>query len=78
MEYTGDYINNVLHMCPRGKYTLLRVIFLQYSRLTAQVLKEYNPSKGVLSPLANCSVTLFIVICLQCKGLQPFVGRALL
>jgi hypothetical protein len=22
---------------------------------------KYNPSKGVLSPLANCSVTLFIV-----------------
>ena len=47
--YTGDYINNVLHMCPRGKYTHLGVIFLQY------------PAKGVLSPLANCSVTLFIV-----------------
>jgi hypothetical protein len=53
MEYTGDYINNVLHMCPRGKYTLLGVIFLQK--------KEYNPEKGVLSPRANCSVTLFIV-----------------
>lgn len=46
MEYTGDYINNVLHICPRGKYTLLGVIFLQYSRLTARVLKEYNPSKA--------------------------------
>jgi hypothetical protein len=65
MEYTGDYINNVPHMCPRGKYTLLGVIFLQYSRLTARVLKEYNPSKGVLPPLANCSVTLFIVLWLS-------------